>query len=167
MGFARAFVSLFFTEDGQKSPTAASARPTYTVLAIDDDQSYLETIRSLLRDAGFEVMISATGPKGLNLLKYAPQNFQFVLLDFSMPSYDGLQTLNYVRKLAPKAKVLGISGIEAKRLPTDFRDGVDRFIQKPFTTAELIDSLLGMTEEKPAARSARLEAAVANWAEKN
>ena len=149
MELLKSLASLFVTDDGQEPEKKAGRYSKYTILAIDDDQTFLETIRNLLRDAGFEVYISGTGPKGLNTLRYAPRNFHFVLLDYSMPTFDGMQTLGYVRKLAPHVKVVGISGYESKRLPSSFRDGVDRYLQKPFTSAELIEALLAMIHEEP------------------
>jgi len=112
-----------------------------TILIIDDDPTFLETMRSLLRDDGYNVLTSSTGPKGLDMLRYAPRDIGAVMLDFNMPRFNGAETLQFLRRLCPQAKVLAVSGLRADELPADFREGVERFLPKPFTSADLLKTL--------------------------
>ena len=112
-----------------------------TVLAIDDDQQFLDSVRLLLKPEGFYVLTANSGMKGLNMLRYAPLEVQAVLLDYNMPSLNGAQTLEHLRKISPRVKVLAVTGVKAELLPPAFRAGVDRLLSKPFKTGELIDSL--------------------------
>lgn len=114
-----------------------------TVLLIDDDVSFLEATGALLREAGFNVLKSSSGPKGLNILRYAPQDVKIVLLDFDMPQFNGVETLQFVRKLSPAAKVIGISGVDPKFLPPTFSTGVDEMLPKPLEPTALIAQLQG------------------------
>ena len=123
----------------KRSPNAFAHKST--ILVIDDDPTFLETMRSLLRDEGYNVLTSSTGPKGLDMLRYAPRDIGAVMLDFNMPRFNGAETLQFLRRLCPQAKVLAVSGLRADELPADFRESVERFIPKPFTTADLLKIL--------------------------
>jgi two-component system response regulator RegX3 len=115
--------------------------PKTTILIIDDDPSFLDTMRTVLKDEGYNVLASSTGPKGLDMVRYAGGDVGAVLLDFNMPRFNGAETLQFLRKLSPKAKVLAVSGVSSNELPADFRDGVERFIPKPFNNADLLKTL--------------------------
>ena len=134
-------------EDG----AAEAAAPKSTILVIDDDPKFLDTMRILLRGAGYTVLTSSTGPKGLDMIRYAPHGVRTVLLDFNMPGFNGAETLAYLRKLNPNVKVIAVSGFKVNELPPSFQKGVERFVAKPFSNGELletIESVLG-GESKP------------------
>lgn len=124
-----------------------------TVLVIDDDPSFLDTMRSVLANEGYTVLTSSTGAKGLDMVRYAPRDIGAVLLDFNMPRFNGAETLQFLRQLSPSAKVLAVSGVKSDELPSDFRDGVERFIPKPFTNAELLKTLDEVLQDQRTARS--------------
>src|SRR5664280_1362297 len=112
-----------------------------TILVIDDDPKFLETMRILLRGAGYTVLTSSTGPKGLDMIRYAPRGVRTVLLDFNMPGFNGAETLQYLRKLNPNVKVIAVSGFKANELPPSFQKSVERFVAKPFSNGELLDTI--------------------------
>lgn len=121
-----------------------------TILVIDDDRSLLDALRVLLEQAGFNVMASNTGVKGLNILRYAPGQVKVVLLDFNMPEFNGAQTLKYVRQLCSGAKVIGVTGYGLDALPAEYRDGVDDIVTKPFPSAQLIERIKSLlAQPKP------------------
>ena len=161
MGIFRAAAALFgkgglHTADEQ--PNARhSADPSSrrcTILVIDDDPTFLETMKALLRDEGYNVLTSSTGPKGLDMARYAPRDIGAVLLDYNMPRFNGSETLQFLRKLCPQAKVLAVSGMRATELPAEFREGVERFVPKPFTSADLLKTLDDVLKPQPATASA-------------
>jgi len=118
-----------------------TARPKDTILVIDDDPAFLDCMRTVLGGEGYNVLASSTGPKGLDMMRYAGSDVSAVLLDFNMPRFNGAETLQFLRKLSPNAKVVAVSGVKTSELPPDFREGVDRFISKPFSNAELLKTL--------------------------
>ena len=120
---------------------AQAEQPRATILAIDDDQGFLEAMKALLTDAGFNVLTSSSGPKGLDTLQYAGRDIKVVMLDYHMPGFDGAETLQYVRKLNAKVKIVALTGVDVTALPPTFRSGVDLFIQKPFPVSQLIEAL--------------------------
>ena len=126
----------------------------HTVLAIDDDPIFLHTVTSVLRKHGFDVLMSTTGTKGLNMLAYGSEDIEVVLLDYSMPQLNGVETLGYVRRLNPNVKVIALTAVDLSQLPKSFRDGVDILIQKPFDARKVIDAIRSLVE--PEAQPATL-----------
>jgi len=115
-----------------------------TVLAVDDSAVLLEVMFAILSEAGFNVLTSTRGTKGLELLQHAGAAVQVVLLDYQMPVINGAQLLPWVRRLAPAARVVGISGADPAELPLEFRTGVDQLLPKPFTRSELIGAVAAL-----------------------
>ena len=124
-----------------KNEAADAAAPKSTILVIDDDPKFLDTMRILLRGAGYTVLTSSTGPKGLDMIRYAPHGVRTVLLDFNMPGFNGAETLEYLRKLNPQTKVIAVSGFKVNELPPSFQKGVERFVAKPFSNGELLETI--------------------------
>jgi CheY-like chemotaxis protein len=121
-----------------------------TVLAIDDDPDFLESIRLFLYADGFKVLTSTSGAKGLDMLRYA-RDVRVILLDYNMPQLTGAETLAHIRKLNPCVKVIAVTAVDVNLVPRSYRQGVDKLIQKPVCGAKLvdtIDSLLGRTDAR-------------------
>lgn len=153
MGIFTAAVALFSNGGvGQQEKKPRRARPDDdfepkgTVLVIDDDPTFLEAIRLLLREAGYNVLTSSTGPKGLDMVRYAPKDVRLVLLDYNMPRFNGAETLEFLRKLNPALKVVAISGFRVAELPESFHSGVEKFISKPFNNEELLKTVREVIE---------------------
>ena len=126
--------------NGKNGETAESA-PNPTILVIDHDAAFLQTMRVLLGGAGYGVLTSTTGPKGLDTLRYASRDLAVVLLAFNMPRFNGSDTLEHLRRLNGRVKVIGISGLKEGELPKNFRTRVDRFVAKPFSNGELLETI--------------------------
>lgn len=149
MGFLHAIGALFFTsDDADKNGDGRTGngeqhepRSRGTVLAIDDDPSLLNALRASLSMAGFNVLTSTSGPKGLDMLRYAQGGVRVVLLDYNMPNFDGCVTLDYIRKLSPGSRVIGLTGADINMIAGRFATGVDKLITKPFRNQELLDSI--------------------------
>ena len=118
-------------------------RRKYTVLCIDDDAAFLETIAYLLKSAGYNVVTTTSVEQGLEVVKDARQDVSVVLLDYNIPKHNGPETLRLLCRLNPIVKVIAITGVNITKLPPSFRIGVDKYIQKPFKGQELISCLNG------------------------
>ena len=155
MGFVTAALALFGkkprSSGNGEDDTADASEPKSTILVIDDDPKFLETMRVLLRGAGYTVLTSSTGPKGLDMIRYAPREVRTVLLDFNMPGFNGAETLEYLRKLNPNTKVIAVSGFKVNELPTSFQKGVERFVAKPFSNGELLKTIAEVLGEESGA----------------
>ena len=112
-----------------------------TILVIDDEPDFLDTVAAWLRQEGYNVLAASNGAKGLNMLRYAVKDIHVVLLDYRMPQLDGLETLLHLRRLNPQARVIAVTGVPLAEIPPRFRDGTDVLIQKPFQSAVLLGAI--------------------------
>ncbi len=121
--------------------TSGGPETEIVVLAIYDDRHYVDLVRVLLEGAGFKILTSTSAIKGLEILRHNPQDFGVLLLDFNMPVMNGADMLQYVRKLNPRVKVIGLTGVNASGLPQAFSEGVDSLFSKPFKVPELVSAI--------------------------
>jgi len=78
------------------------------------------------------------------LLQHTRAGVDVVVLDYQMPVTNGAQLLPSMRRLAPTAKVLGISAADPSNLLPEFRNGMDKLLRKPFTRTDLISSVAAL-----------------------
>jgi CheY-like chemotaxis protein len=109
----------------------------------------LHFVSSILRKHGFNVLTASSGAKGLNMLTLGPGSIQVVLLDYTMPRLDGDETLKHLRNLNPSIKVVAVTVSGPHLVSASFRDGVDRFIEKPIYAQELIEAIDSVISAKP------------------
>lgn len=107
-----------------------------TILVIDDDKTLLRLLQEALNKAKFRVILATNGVDGLQEL-YARQP-DLVLLDVMMPRMDGWETLERIRQISrvPVIMLTAKDG-EADKL-RGLTHGVDDYVTKPFSFAELI-----------------------------
>ena len=149
MGIFRAFGALFLStsggvvgsENGKRAGATAERQTRGVVLVIDDDPATLDILRPLLRAEGFTVLATPSAAKGLDMLRYCQDGVRLVVLDYNMPHLNGAETLAFLRKLNPRVKILGLTGVEKNILPETFRCGVDKILIKLCRTSELIDAI--------------------------
>ncbi len=106
-----------------------------TILTIDDDKATLRLLQEALVKNGFQVVTAANGIDGLQEL-YARQP-DLIILDVMMPRMDGWETLQRIRQISAVPVIM----LTAKDGESDklrgFKLGVDDYVTKPFSFAEL------------------------------
>lgn len=105
------------------------------VLVVDDDQTLIQFLTDYLMGEEFEVISADRGQKALRLFFDARPDI--VVLDVMMPGMDGWEVCARIRELADTPVIL----LTAKTSEADklrgFRLGVDDYVTKPFSLAEL------------------------------
>lgn len=129
------------------------------VLLIDDDRSLLRLLGRYLESSGYTVVVAENGLQGLR--KLYSERPDLVVLDVMMPHMDGWETLRRIREMTDVPVImLTVKGEEPDKLK-GFRMGVDDYVTKPFSFAELaarIGAILQRTgREGGRARAPRLQ----------
>jgi len=115
-------------------PAAAPAN----VLVIDDEELLRRSLSRVLALHGHQVEVADSGQAGLDLVRAAPERFQLVILDLTMPGLDGVATLAALRELAPTLPVVIASGYAEARVAERFASHrPDGFLQKPIAAPTL------------------------------
>ncbi len=131
--------------DGIGRSDEAARSGAGTVLIVDDEPLVLETLSSLLRDAGFEPIAASSAARALEWLSLAPAPPAAALLDVTMPDIDGRELASMLRRRLPNLPILLLSGYASEQVAMETpADGRTWFLQKPFRRQELLDTLLRM-----------------------
>jgi len=91
------------------------------ILIVDDDLDMMMITERWLTKAGYEVVKAASGQEAVDILK--KEDFDLVLLDYSMPDMDGKDTLIAIRKDNEDVKVLfrtGIDDVDIEEVVNDY-----------------------------------------------
>lgn len=113
-----------------------SALEHQRILVVDDEPDTVFLLKSIVRNAGFDVLSAFSGRDALKKCK--DMNPDLVLLDLMMPEMDGWETLRYMREMAD-IPVIIISAISTKDdVVKALQIGVDDYLTKPFFNAEVI-----------------------------
>ena len=106
------------------------------VLLIDDDESLLGLLVDHMRTAGYHPLAANSGLEGLRLAaETAPD---LVVLDVMMPAMDGWEVCQRLRENSSVPIImLTAKGEEFDKL-RGFQLGVDDYVTKPFSFAELV-----------------------------
>ena len=107
------------------------------VLLIEDDAKTARAVASGLRSEGFEPVIANTGEEGFFLL--SRESFDLVILDWMLPSRDGIDVLRTLRARGAKTPVLLLTARDAlDDRVLGLNAGADDYLVKPFAFAELL-----------------------------
>jgi DNA-binding NarL/FixJ family response regulator len=95
----------------QTSDQGEAAQVRLRVLAVDDDRRFLEEIRELLEDEGFDV--AGTASDGSEAVTLADELCpDVVLMDLRMPTLDGLGATRLIKQHLPTTQVVILSAYE-------------------------------------------------------
>jgi len=100
-----------------------------TILVVEDEPTLRRVSGKLLEKLGYQVLEATSGERALEIFAERRGDIDLVLLDVIMPGLDGLQTLERLRALDPRVRVILCSGMgetKEENLPA----GVS-FIPKP------------------------------------
>lgn len=122
---------------------------TINVLLVDDIESNLDVLDSILSLAGFTVTSCSNGFDALE--KFSKYKFDIILLDLRMPEIDGIEVMQKIRE-SKAGKLLPIIAVTASIFDESKEDliklGFDEVVLKPFKNSELfsvMDRFLDVT----------------------
>lgn len=114
------------------------------ILLVDDNAELLKMLFQLINREGHEVTTAGDGNQALKLAHQ--NNFDLVITDLIMPEKEGVETILEFRKLHPRTRIIAMSGggsrVSARGyLGIAHSIGVVSTLVKPFSTAELMDTM--------------------------
>jgi DNA-binding NtrC family response regulator len=119
----------------------------FTVLLVDDEPEFLETLVKRLKKRKLEVYSATGGKEALNTLKETPVDV--VVLDVKMPDMDGIETLREIKQLRPSVEVIMLTGHANVEVAIQGMElGAFDYLMKPMDIDELLYKLQDAYKKK-------------------
>ncbi len=115
------------------------------ILLIDDDQYIRNSLVFYFKKKALVFTALETAEEALELLRV--EKYDIVICDYKLPSMDGLEFLFKLYELQPEALRIFITAYANDEVAIRAGGiGIDDFIEKPFTTKDIEESLKRLLE---------------------
>lgn len=108
---------------------------TDRILIIDDDLTLIDLLSQSLEKAEYKVLSATNGIDGLQMLY--KNKVDLVILDVMMPRMDGWETCARIREISDVPIIMLTAKDKEEDTLKGFQCGVDDYVTKPFSFAEL------------------------------
>lgn len=112
------------------------------ILLVDDELIVRNVAKKMLERAGYSVLLAQSGWEALELLDQNTDAIDCVLLDLTMPSMDGIKTLDAIREKNTDVPVVLCSGYSEQEATSRLcKHKISTFLQKPYKADILVNTL--------------------------
>ncbi len=114
------------------------------VLVVDDSALILNTVRLVLEQAGYDVLLAHDGQEAVALLAQSDNadRINTVLCDLDMPNMKGSELISHLHAQYPNIPIVVLSGAaDTDYLDAIIRQGVSDWLRKPATNATLLEKI--------------------------
>ena len=125
------------------------------VAIIEDDVPLREALVLFLRVKGWTVDTFGSGEGTAGVANWG--EYAVVICDLYLPRENGLSLLRRVREASDEVVTVLVTAYPGGDIPAQAASaGIDRFLYKPFSTMELVESLGALTENRAGRRALEL-----------
>jgi CheY-like chemotaxis protein len=122
------------------------------VLCVEDNPYGRVVLGTVLRELGHRVTFAGTGEAAIELA--ARKEHDVVMMDVALPGIDGIAATRRIRALPQPAggiPIIGVSGhTDASDAAAAKAAGIDAYLRKPATPAEINEALSSVTNVRRA-----------------
>lgn len=120
---------------------------TLSVLLVDDEVEFLETLEKRLKKRKLAVTVANNGEDALALLEQTP--LDVVVLDVKMPGMGGLEVLRRIKASKPYVEVIMLTGHANVEMAIEGMElGAFDYLMKPMDIDELLYKLQDAYKKK-------------------
>ena len=105
------------------------------ILVVDDEPWVVQTIRSYLEEANFEVVCAYDGPEAL--AQFDRHEPDLIILDWMLPKMDGISVARRIREISNAPIIMLTAKIDEENRVEGLETGADDYVVKPFSAREL------------------------------
>jgi len=119
-----------------------------TILLVDDEIPFVETMTKRLVKRELEVISAFDGPSALAALRQNPR-VEVVILDVKMPGMDGIETLAEIKKHHPLVEVIMLTGHATVESAIEgMKKGAFDYLMKPCDIEMLVAKVTEAAQRK-------------------
>lgn len=123
------------------------AKPRISILAVDDEESLLQSVKFVLEGHGYSVDLAPNGVDAIAMLQDFP--FDVVLLDIVMPGVSGIEVLALIKDQYPDTEVIMLTALQdVKTVVECMKLGAYYYLTKPYNTDNLLALLARALERR-------------------
>jgi CheY-like chemotaxis protein len=112
------------------------------VLLVDDETALAHLSEAILRRLGYEVVACTSSTEALEVFRAAPQRFDLVITDQTMPHLTGEKLAQALRCLRPDIPIILCTGFShAMHAERAQELGIDAFLMKPLAVKDLAQTI--------------------------
>ncbi len=123
-----------------------------TILIVDDEISILVPLKFLLEKNSFNVALAQSGKDAFDAITQKKPDL--IILDIMLPDLDGYEIFQVIRQ-HPEWNDIKVIFLTAKNRDVDVAKGlnlgIDAYITKPFSNAELLREIKRLLDKAPVA----------------
>jgi CheY-like chemotaxis protein/anti-sigma regulatory factor (Ser/Thr protein kinase) len=141
-------IEVWLPAAGETAPPAATADAPVprgngeTVMIVDDERTLVALAEEILAELGYEPVGYASSVAAWQAFRAAPQRFDLVLIDETMPDLAGTDLAREIARLRPAIPIVLMSGHRGTDLAMRAHAaGVSDVLQKPLTRSDIAVSL--------------------------
>ncbi|MEK6621904.1 MAG: response regulator [Planctomycetota bacterium] len=131
-------------KDIKKMPGTAvpSVRASEVILLAEDDEDVRFVLTKIFESKGYRVIAVANGDEALHRYEEMKDEIHMMVSDVMMPTKNGMQAYNAIRKIRPNLKILFLSGYSDEEVINSkiLADGLS-YLQKPVTQEVLLKKI--------------------------
>ena len=144
------FLPIFEESEGiEEKPKKPIPRGNERVLLVDDEVVLVNMGRKMLGQLGYDVVPVTESIEALATFRAAPESFDLVITDLTMPDMTGKQLARELIKIKPGIPVIVCTGFSRKMKRDHTRDsGIKAFIIKPYNKEEIANIIRKVLDEK-------------------
>jgi CheY-like chemotaxis protein len=117
------------------------------VMIVDDERPLVALAEEIIADLGYEPVGFDSSSSALEAFRAAPDRFDLVLTDESMPGLLGTELAQAIRRLRPTIPIILMTGYGGTQLASRAADiGLSEVLRKPLHRRELAESLARVLE---------------------
>jgi two-component system, cell cycle sensor histidine kinase and response regulator CckA len=142
-------------EEREPAKAESKAAVTGVVLVVDDEEIVRNVAKAALQIQGYRVILACDGREAVEVFREMSDSISLVILDLTMPVMGGEEALRRMRDIRPDVTVMLSSGYTQTDAMRRFSDeGLAGFIQKPYTSARLRETVDAVVQKAPRSTSA-------------
>jgi len=113
------------------------SRQKECILAIDDDDEFLDMLKAALECYGFMVRTSSSPKDAIAMYRDHRQDIRLVLLDYRLPGMTGEAVFENLQCLNPDIRVVLVTSHQESVADRMVARGLRGYLQKPFSLPDL------------------------------
>lgn len=128
------------TEPGTAATSPEERLPegSERLLFVDDEEALLYLGQAMLEPLGYTVVTCSSSLEALEIFRAAPQSFDLVITDYTMPTLTGEMLAQALRRIRPDIPIILCTGFNDNVVEDKSRAlGIDAFVLKPWRMHDL------------------------------